>query len=330
MYSHVLFSNKAKHHLLAVSTVLLFSLIFFSCQKDYKDFKKINDTPVMIEIPAGEFQMGQILGDFRLGYPVHKVTISNSYELSNFEITNNQYCEMLNYALSADLISGNYKTNENVMNLEGDSQILINLGGRYKDILCEIQFDGKKFTVDAENKLKPAVYITWFGAAFYCNMLSRNEKLEELYNLNDWTNTWGYGYRLPTEAEWEYAARYPDGRTFPWGYNFDSNRSKANFGLSVGQTTDVGSYEEGKSFLGLYDMIGNAEEWVNDWYETYTTDDTIDPTGPLDGVYKQKRGGSWYDHANNLPFSAYRYNTNYRYTNYFDLGFRICKAKSIQ
>ena len=321
------FLKKVDNYLLTICAVCFLSLIMFSCDNVLDKYKTIKNTPLMVEIPKGEFQMGQILGDFRLGYPVHKVTITQDYELSKYEITNLQFCDMLNYALSHDLISGDFKSNENVMNSQGDSQILINLAANNKGILNEIQFDGKKFTVKVENKLKPAVYITWFGAAFYCNMLSRNQNLNELYNLNDWSNTWEVGYRLPTEAEWEYAARYPDGRTFPWGNDFDTNGTKANFGLSVGHTTDVGSYEEGKSSLGLYDMVGNAEEWVNDWYSTYKTDDEVDPTGSNDGVYKQKRGGSWYAHDNNLPLNAYRYNTNYRYTYYFDLGFRVCKAE---
>src|SRR5690606_29349736 len=75
--------------------------------------------PEMTEIPAGSFTMGQVLGDFRLGYPLHTVHISNDFSLSTYEITNAQYCEMLNYALSNNELAGNYTQNIEVKNAKG-------------------------------------------------------------------------------------------------------------------------------------------------------------------------------------------------------------------
>jgi len=165
---------------------------------------------------------------------------------------------------------------------------------------CALPFD-PKFYQDQKYDQHPVVYVDWDQADRYC--------------------TWA-GRRLPSEAQWEKAARGADGRIYPWG-NQAPDRQLANFGNNEKGTTPVGRYSpQSNSPYGCADMAGNVSEWVQDWYTSdyYLRSPQQNPQGPAKGDYKVVRGGSWlYNSVSLRSANRYYYGPSSRYNN---IGFR--------
>ena len=303
-------------------------------------------------IPAGTFEMGDHHDSMGDALPVHTVTLDPFY-MSKYEITNQQYCDYLNSAYPAQLkvVSGVVYAADDTSNSYPYCDISI------ASPFSQINFSDPDFSVNIKDGTTdmsnhPMVDVGWYGCVAYCYWKSQQEGLESCYNLSTWDCDFSKnGFRLPTEAQWEYAARggeHSPYYRYPWGDSIDG--SMANY-VSSGDpyetgafpyTTPVGYYDgrqvpagtDMANGYGLYDVAGNVFEWCNDWYGSYSSSPETNPTGPASRVI---RGGDWY--SNDYYYGsgyycrvAIRINIppNKCYSHYGYFGFRVCVFASSQ
>jgi formylglycine-generating enzyme required for sulfatase activity len=216
-----------------------------------------------VYVPAGSFKMGDNFGDgLPRERPVHTVDLDAFY-IAKYETTNGQWRKFRDDPGYDDV---KYWPNGKVVPKDQVpywTQANNHGGG----------------TPDSDDY--PVLGVNWDSATAYCNWVSAKT---------------GKKYRLPTEAEWEKAARGTDQRRYPWGN--DIERSDANYvGTEAFDTgMKVGSFPKGVSPYGVYDMAGNVYEWCSDWYsrDYYSVSPKKNPKGPATGAYKVVRGGSFF------------------------------------
>lgn len=242
-----------------------------------------------VSVPGGAFSMGTTPGEVaqavdecvsrdggtcQASYaedsaPVHEVRV-DSFLIETTEVTFSQYVAFL--------------TARGPDSHKNECPGFFCIQTQNESLDAPIIFDGVNYSINEGLAQHPVYGVNWYGARAYCEVIGR---------------------RLPSEAEWERAARADDDRIYPWGNRWDNALAKTNRPLD----TPPGSFQTGNlplgaSFYGAYDMAGNVAEWVSDWYserfylEQSALGLSVNPTGPITGLQKVLRGGSW----NSVPF----------------------------
>jgi sulfatase modifying factor 1 len=266
----------------------------------------------MALIPAGSFTMGDCMGDgYSFELPLHTVYESAFY-MDRYDVTKSLWATVYQWAIA-------------------HGYTFDNVGA------------GAAST-------HPVQAIDWYDCVKWCNARSEKEGRVPAYYTDaglsvryrtgqvdvqtNWVN-WSSGYRLPTEAEWEKAARggasgqrFPWGNTISWsqanyyaypsGYPYDVNPTSGYHPTFNSYTSPVGYFAA--NGYGLYDMAGNVWQWCWDWYGPYSSGSQTDPRGPTSGSYRVLQGGSWYSHADNCR-TAHRDCSDPTYR-YITMGFR--------
>lgn len=267
----------------------------------------------MVRVPAQNRSFWMGLVDSQQVYdaaslPRHIVSLSYDYWMDAKETSLSDYCAVLNWAIEqkrAEIEVTNATTGRRFVKSIGSNaqylNIIVPIGGQNSTFQIDWSSTLGLYKVSGQNL--PVIDATWYAAAFYANMRSLREGLEPVYDSLTWESDWSKnGYRLATEAEWEFAARAGTSTRYTWGDTW--TQSDADFCCNTGTSLwPVGTRAPNR--YGLYDMIGNVGETTNDWFAPYTDQALIDPVGASNGtdkVGKTSGANAW----NSSPAQRYK------------------------
>ncbi|MBI1195389.1 MAG: SUMF1/EgtB/PvdO family nonheme iron enzyme [Gammaproteobacteria bacterium] len=281
----------------------------------------------MIVIPAGpavigsdEVDDGKETKDYGFTKPLyvdehprHTVEVP-AFEIDRFEVTNVDYLQFIkaqNYWLPSGWSQDGYALERPILE-KADLPTLRRLASEVFKVDLDTRKMEREPLLEAisrkrhESDRLPVTGVAWYDAEAYCKAV---------------------GKRLPTEVEWEKAARGPEGLAYPWGNTWDESKANVGAGETEPGVASVGSYPQGRSAYGVEDMAGNVMEWVDDWYRAYPGGDY--QTQNFGEQYKVARGGGWGGLGHYVLSQFYRgaYRFNLRPNSRFnDLGFRCARS----
>lgn len=232
-------------------------------------------------------------------FPDHQVRITHNYLMDKYEVTTALFCDVMNHALGRGAIV----LEDGVAKTAGDNPKKLFMYDVPENLMnFSIYADNGRLAPEEGVEKLPTSFVSWYGAMMFCHERNIVEGFPQAIDITDWSyDIKSTGYRLPTDAEWELAARWTDNREYAFGPD-PGHYKPINVQLNEDGFSDVLSpvgwfSPQGDSHDGCCDLSGNVYEWVLDWQGEYSTEwtDTIlvDPTGPTGpGLNKVCRGGS--------------------------------------